>query len=92
MPYPAGHQIRQQLVHTLNSILQHILDPQGSSPSSRKLTNEAAPRNSDAIDQADEKRLLRKLDMRILPLLGICYFFYVSFPLMLTVFDDDRGD
>lgn len=34
--------------------------------------------NDDAIDQADEKRLLRKLDMRILPLLGICYFFYVS--------------
>lgn len=33
--------------------------------------------NDEAIDQADEKRLLRKLDMRILPLLGICYFFYV---------------
>ncbi|TFB00920.1 hypothetical protein CCMA1212_007314 [Trichoderma ghanense] len=32
--------------------------------------------NDDAIDQADEKRLVRKLDMRILPLLGICYFFY----------------
>lgn len=35
--------------------------------------------NDEAIDQADEKRVLRKLDMRILPLLGICYFFYVSF-------------
>lgn len=34
--------------------------------------------NDEAIDQAAEKRLLRKLDMRILPLLGICYFFYVS--------------
>ncbi|KAF6814226.1 MFS allantoate transporter [Colletotrichum plurivorum] len=32
--------------------------------------------NDESIDQADEKRLLRKLDMRILPLLGICYFFY----------------
>ncbi|KAH6604261.1 major facilitator superfamily transporter [Trichoderma cornu-damae] len=32
--------------------------------------------NDEAIDKADEKRLLRKLDMRILPLLGICYFFY----------------
>ncbi|KAL7934494.1 major facilitator superfamily domain-containing protein [Trichoderma chlorosporum] len=32
--------------------------------------------NDEAIDQADEKRLLRKLDMRILPLLGTCYFFY----------------
>lgn len=32
--------------------------------------------NDESIDQAEEKRLLRKLDMRILPLLGICYFFY----------------
>ncbi|KAJ0295345.1 hypothetical protein COL516b_012661 [Colletotrichum fioriniae] len=32
--------------------------------------------NDESIDQADERRLLRKLDMRILPLLGICYFFY----------------
>ncbi|KAI6616563.1 hypothetical protein MCOR14_010982 [Pyricularia oryzae] len=32
--------------------------------------------NDEAIDQADEKRLVRKLDMRILPLLGVCYFFY----------------
>ncbi|TLD13108.1 uncharacterized protein PgNI_02822 [Pyricularia grisea] len=32
--------------------------------------------NDESIDQADEKRLVRKLDMRILPLLGICYFFY----------------
>lgn len=31
----------------------------------------------DAIDRDAEKRLKRKLDMRILPLLGICYFFYV---------------
>ncbi|KAG4418625.1 hypothetical protein IFR04_008250 [Cadophora malorum] len=32
--------------------------------------------NDEAIDQADEARLKRKLDKRILPLLGICYFFY----------------
>lgn len=32
--------------------------------------------NDESIDAADEKRLVRKLDMRILPLLGICYFFY----------------
>lgn len=32
--------------------------------------------NDEAIDAADERRLVRKLDMRILPLLGICYFFY----------------
>lgn len=31
----------------------------------------------EAIDQEEEKRLKRKLDIRILPLLGICYFFYV---------------
>ncbi|KAE8358711.1 MFS allantoate transporter [Aspergillus caelatus] len=30
----------------------------------------------EAIDSDEEKRLIRKLDMRILPLLGICYFFY----------------
>ncbi|KAJ0164623.1 hypothetical protein CTA2_594 [Colletotrichum tanaceti] len=32
--------------------------------------------NDESIDRAEEKRPLRKLDMRILPLLGICYFFY----------------
>ncbi|KAL8389423.1 hypothetical protein RB595_008831 [Gaeumannomyces hyphopodioides] len=32
--------------------------------------------NDESIDAADEKRLVRKLDMRLLPLLGICYFFY----------------
>ncbi|KAJ5806844.1 hypothetical protein N7474_010436 [Penicillium riverlandense] len=31
---------------------------------------------NDSIDRDAEKRLIRKLDMRILPLLGICYFFY----------------
>lgn len=35
----------------------------------------------DAIDKIAEKRLIRKLDMQILPLLGICYFFYVSTPI-----------
>lgn len=30
------------------------------------------------IDPAAEKRVKRKLDRRILPALGICYFFYVS--------------
>ena len=34
--------------------------------------------NDESIDQADEKRLRRKLDRRIIPLLGVCYFFYVS--------------
>lgn len=33
--------------------------------------------NDESIDPAEEKRLVRKLDMRLLPLLGICYFFYV---------------
>lgn len=31
------------------------------------------------IDPAAEKRVKRKLDMRILLCLGICYFFYVSY-------------
>lgn len=33
---------------------------------------------NDSIDRDAEKRLVRKLDMRIIPVLGICYFFYVS--------------
>lgn len=33
--------------------------------------------NDESIDQAAEKKLKRKLDRRILPLLGMCYFFYV---------------
>lgn len=34
----------------------------------------------ESIDDAEERKLIRKLDMRIIPLLGICYFFYVSLP------------
>lgn len=36
--------------------------------------------NDDAIDQIAERSVRRKLDRRILPLLGICYFFYVRKP------------
>ncbi|TKX26890.1 MFS transporter-like protein 10 [Elsinoe australis] len=32
--------------------------------------------NDDHIDPEEERRLTRKLDMRIIPVLGICYFFY----------------
>lgn len=32
----------------------------------------------ESIDREAEKRLKRKLDWRIIPLLGVCYFFYVS--------------
>ncbi|PIG80465.1 hypothetical protein AARAC_001648 [Aspergillus arachidicola] len=39
-----------------------------------------------AIDKDEEKRLIRKLDMRILPLLGICYFFYVCPVKHLSIF------
>lgn len=35
--------------------------------------------NDESIKEEDENRLKRKLDRRILPILGICYFFYVSF-------------
>lgn len=35
--------------------------------------------NDEAIDATEEKRLVRRLDLHILPLLGICYFFYVCF-------------
>ncbi|KAI6909783.1 hypothetical protein KC334_g3826, partial [Hortaea werneckii] len=30
----------------------------------------------DSIDSVAEKKLVRKLDWRIIPLLGVCYFFY----------------
>jgi hypothetical protein len=32
--------------------------------------------NDECIDSRDERKVLRKLDFRILPVLGICYFFY----------------
>lgn len=31
-----------------------------------------------SIDPVVEKTLVRKIDLRILPILGVCYFFYVS--------------
>ena len=34
--------------------------------------------NDEAIDKDQGRKLKRKLDMPILPLLGVCYFFYVS--------------
>ncbi|KAG8405737.1 hypothetical protein J3458_021675 [Metarhizium acridum] len=37
--------------------------------------------NDDSIDKAAERRLVRKLDMRMLPLLGVYYFFYVRAPI-----------
>lgn len=33
--------------------------------------------DDENIDSEAERRLKRKLDWRILPLLGVCYFFYV---------------
>lgn len=46
----------------------------------KNLYDEALHRypNDESIDQISERKLKRKLDMRIIPLLGICYFFYVS--------------
>ena len=38
----------------------------------------------DTIDVNAERALRRKLDLRILPLLGVCYFFYVRRPTMLA--------
>jgi hypothetical protein len=34
--------------------------------------------NDECIDREKEKSIRRKIDRRILPLLAICYFFYVS--------------
>ena len=36
------------------------------------------------IDRVEEAKLRRKLDFKIIPLLGVCYFFYVSFRASLT--------
>lgn len=38
--------------------------------------------NDESIDQVAERKVIRKLDRRILPLLGICYFFYVRDPFL----------
>jgi hypothetical protein len=32
--------------------------------------------NDECIDTRDENKVRRKLDFRVLPVLGICYFFY----------------
>ena len=32
--------------------------------------------NDECIDTRDENKVRRKLDLRILPVLGVCYFFY----------------
>lgn len=32
--------------------------------------------NDDCIDTREENKVRRKLDFRILPVLGVCYFFY----------------
>jgi hypothetical protein len=42
--------------------------------------------NDESIDRDVEKRLIRKIDMRILPLLGICYFFYYVDKTTLSVY------
>ena len=39
----------------------------------------------ESIDEADERKLVRKIDRRILPLLGICYFFYVRQSFVATI-------
>ncbi|KXJ91625.1 allantoate permease [Microdochium bolleyi] len=48
------------------------------SPQHRSIYHEALARypTDESIDQAKERAVIRKLDWRILPLLGICYFFY----------------
>ncbi|KAK8055221.1 hypothetical protein PG993_000448 [Apiospora rasikravindrae] len=60
---------------SVNKAQGHHVDIQQQHP---EMYLEALARypNDESVDQAEEKRLVRKLDMRILPLLGICYFFY----------------
>lgn len=55
--------INKNSIHTQPAIYQEAID--------RYPTDES-------IDEAAERKLIRKIDRRILPLLGICYFFYVS--------------
>ena len=45
----------------------------------------------ESIDQKDETKLKRKLDRRILPLLGICYFFYVRTQSYFSITKQMRG-
>lgn len=48
--------------------------------------------NDESIDQIDETKLKRKLDRRILPLLGICYFFYVRIESFFPITDQTRDN
>lgn len=41
--------------------------------------------NDASIDKEAETHLRHKIDRRILPLLGICYFFYARMPFCRTV-------
>lgn len=42
--------------------------------------------NDDTIPVEDEKKIIRKLDRRIIPALGVCYFFYVRCSVPQTMY------
>lgn len=71
MAYPDTQHIEHDLKDPPAEIKQH----------NAELYAEALRRypNDESIDKEDERRLRRRIDRRILPLLGFCYFFYVSF-------------
>lgn len=57
---------------------KHVAVDAGIKQANPEIYLEALQRypNDESIDRAEERKLIKKLDRRILPLLGVCYFFY----------------
>lgn len=74
--YRKSQDIEREAAHEIDTSEIHAAG-------NEELYREALERypTDDTIDRVAEKKLKRKLDWRIIPLLGICYFFYVSFVL-----------
>lgn len=74
------HEVRQSDDIEREAEAAHHIDRKDIHVSAHaELYREALERypTDESIDRVAEKKLVRKLDWRIIPLLGVCYFFYV---------------
>lgn len=77
--------ISPELTKADSTITEHV-DDAGKPTRQATAINQAQPEmyvealarypNDESIDQKAEKAVRFKIDVRILPLLGVCYFFY----------------